>query len=75
VAGEKAPKVMKKYELCCLANLLFSYPETPWRVYVADVSSSGLVTGRWEVYAAESREEAKRWLERNCEDWVICDSP
>jgi hypothetical protein len=70
-----ARKRKKKYELCCMSNFLFSYPESPWRVYIADISSSGLVVGRYETYSTASRKDAEEWMEKNCEDWVICDTP
>jgi len=65
----------KRYKLCCLAVYRFSYPEMPYRIYEAELSSeSGLVVGRNEVYATGTREEAERWVEKHCEDWVICDA-
>jgi hypothetical protein len=64
----------KKYKLCCLANMMFSYPETPWRIYIADINDSGLVVARYEAYATETKKDAEEWMERHCEEWVICEA-
>lgn len=74
-AARKAAKVSTKYDLCCLSVMPFSYPAAPYRVYVADRSSGGLIVSRFEAGAFGSRAEAERWLNQNCRSWRLCDSP
>jgi hypothetical protein len=64
----------KKYKLCCVSYMPFSYPEMPYRIYIAR-TNRGLVVGQHEVYSAETREDVERWAAEYCEDWVYCDSP
>jgi hypothetical protein len=68
-------KTSAKYGLCCMSVMLFTYPGAPYRVYVADRSSGGLVMGRQEVMGFASRAEAERWLNKNCRSWKLCGSP
>ena len=52
----------------------FSYPAAPYRLYIAD-SRNGVVTGRYEVAAFDTRTQAERWLKRHCRHWTNCESP
>ena len=67
-------KTSTKYDLCCMSAMPFSYPAAPYRVYTAS-GRNGLIMGRHEVAAFETREEAERWLSRHCRHWRLCDSP
>lgn len=67
-------KTSAKYDLCCMSAMPFSYPATPYRVYIAD-GRDGLIVGRYEAAAFEARAEAERWLRRHCRHWRLCDSP
>jgi hypothetical protein len=65
-------KTSAKYDLCCMSVMPFSYPAAPYRVYIAN-STNGLVVGRYEAAAFETRAEAERWLKRHCRHWTSCD--
>ncbi len=74
--AEKDAKISTKYDLCCLSVIPFSYPAAPpYRVYMADWSSSGLIVGCFEAVAFRSRTKAEQWLNQNCRKWKICDTP
>jgi hypothetical protein len=70
---KKRRKASTKYDLCCMSIAVFSHPGAPYRVYIAD-GRNGLIAGRHEAAAFETRKEAERWLRRHCRHWSLCES-